>query len=38
METPPLAAVLEATPSAVSPLPREETEVWPQAAALFPAE
>ena len=32
------AAVLEATAAAVSQLPRQDTEVWPQAAALFPAE
>ncbi|MEX2138132.1 MAG: hypothetical protein WD894_02640 [Pirellulales bacterium] len=37
-ETPPIAAVLEATPPAVSQLHRQGTEVWPQAAALFPAE
>jgi hypothetical protein len=36
-ELPPGAAVLEATP-AVSQVPHQETEVWPQAAALFPAE
>ena len=34
----PRAAVLEAQPPAVSLLPRQETEVWPQAAALFPEE
>lgn len=32
------AAVLEATPPALSRVPRQETEVWPQASALFPAE
>jgi hypothetical protein len=31
-------AVLDATPSEAPYLPREETEVWPQARALFPAE
>ena len=31
-------AVLEAKPPTVSLVPRQETEVWPQAAALFPAE
>jgi hypothetical protein len=34
----PSAAVLEAQPLAQPLLPRQETEVWPQAAALFPAE
>jgi len=38
VDAPTSAAVLEATPPAVSQLPRQETEVWPQAAALFPAE
>ena len=31
-------AILEATPTAAPYLPREATEVWPQASALFPAE
>jgi hypothetical protein len=37
-EMPPSAAVLEAQSPAVPLLPRQETQVWPQAAALFPAE
>ena len=34
----PTAAVLEAQASAIPLLPRQETAIWPQAAALFPAE
>ena len=37
-ETARSAAVLEAQPLAQPLLPRQETEVWPQAAALFPAD
>jgi hypothetical protein len=38
VELEPKTAVFDAAPSDTPHLPREDTEVWPQASALFPAE